>query len=641
MIRRWMALPLIHFDLLRSGRSARVHIARWVLLFMTALVLSLNWMGGWEAGGDFVHSIPAYYAIGAWGQLVILIVACICIVCMSFSEERELMTFPVLLSTPLSSFGICFAKWFSVVIRAALILLVMMPFVSLFFAEGGLATEQIFATLFLTVCMVCFFTAVGVFSAVLYRSVGAGITQALCLVVLSVIGYGFFLEFLPHYLDEHGGMSLPLAVLTEERLDHIASWRAFAQVSLGAPSVMGPVLYSILLVQGVLHAVGTILLLWVSSLLLRLMERSGAQSLWAGMRRNKGSASGGGRGAWERGACRPWLSSPYVWRGLSPRASFERRSLRGTVHAVVLLGLLFFPYVFAIGVSIIVVPACMLTTYLTTGVVPRLPQDFPWTFGTLAYYNTTTGRVAYRDAYDSLHYVATERALFEAGQGWIMVVGLILLFVCLLVIPIQMTTVLPRERGNKRLTLLLSTSMTDRALFAGFWYEVLARWRGVLVAMAVTMLVGASIYEDFQFLHVILYAFLLVWSTYFWGTVAMYFGLKSATPRWALLKTGAWMFGTWVAVPGIMVFTMVMISRHVYDDWPGYIAGLFGMVSPLAQIFIFLIFPEEAIRSGYADEILWAWFIFGILHGLVFLGCGIALQGRMKRKFRHLLFRHA
>lgn len=642
MFRRYIGAALIQFELLRSGSNRRVHMARWGLLYLAGGGLWMVWtLAADQVRGGVMEDIPVLYAVGSWILLFLLLLANMCVISMSFSEERNLSTFPVLLSTPLTSFGICFAKWASVMIRSVLILLVMMPFVSLLFVEGGLATEQIFATNFLIVCMLAFYTAVGVFASVTTRKAGLGISQSICLFVLSVIAYVFLIEFLPVWMERHGNNAALANLLTVGCRNHIVSWRAFAFVSVGDPSVMGLMLYSILLVQGVLHVAATLFVLWVSSILLRVMEHSGADSIWAALRRKKSTGKTkdpGARKAWERGPCEPWLSSPYVWRSIAPRASFLRRARRGMLEGFLTLSIVFLPIVLLVGISVVMYLVGAVRIFLTEGVWPLLPRAFPWTVGSMPRYVPDTGRLAYESKIPGggWHFYISAPNWIDNGVQWAALLSCIVIALLLFVLPILMAITVPRDRGSKQLSLLLSTSMSDKALYKGFWYSVIARARGPLAALLLTALI-LPWHEDVHVVVVVGMLFVFVSAITFWGSLAMYFGLSSATARSALLKFGGTVFLSMVVLPGIATFLIALLDHLMHYRSTESLLAIVTMPNPFFQLGAFGIVLTEYFNGG---PCAWEPVIAAGVYAILFHGAGMGIQLYCKRNVRKLLRRH-
>lgn len=529
---------LLRFELLRSGADRRIHHARWGILYLFAMLLSLIWVA--VEGEDMSRRIiPYLFMAGSWSVLILLLLSGLYLIAMSFAEERDLGAFPVLLSTPMTAFGICFAKWASVMIRSTLILLVMMPFVSLLFVEGGLATEQVSATLLLGLFMLGLGAAVAVLSATMYREAGAGIVQSVAVMGLSYVAY-VLAEAVPGLL---GAGTLR---------NHLVSWRVFGLVVQGDPSVMGGALPSILLVQGLLHATGAVLLLGLSSRILRFMEQTGAASLWRAVRRNRqvtetSAPLPDGVPAEPGSVAFPpwrWQSAPVAWRGLSVRAD----RFRWSWHPLPLLILMFLPQAFVLVVSSIQYVVSAVGVRLGEGVWPGVPEGFPWAWGTRAYYDAVTMRMAHDVGSASWHFAIPAERVLQYGSGWVLMISSCLLLTFMVMWPIQMATAVPRERAGKRLAPLLVTTLRDSSLFDGIVYHALSRWRSVAPAL-VAALVYAAFDPRLPILTMFFIFVLFLVSAYFWGNLGMYAGLTSMTVRSALVRLVTYVVLIWVLPP--------------------------------------------------------------------------------------------
>lgn len=644
MIRSHVGTALIQYELLRSGRNWRNHLARWILLFMLAIPLSLVWLQIGGGGWGYLVDIPALFAWGARTTLLLLLVSCIYIAIQSFCEERDLHAFPVLLSTPMTSWGICFAKWAAVVIRASTLLLMMMPFVSLLFVEGGLATEQVFATVFMMTFMVAFFTAVGVFSSVLYRGMPAAAVQSFSLLVVMLTAHRILLEF-PCLNSARHGTSVTFLGLTGSGWNHVIPWRAFRLMAEGDPLVMGASALDaewawILLAQGALLGGGTLLLLFLASFVLSFTERRGASSFWAALWGGDGHVEAVPRAVREGKTCRPWLSSPLVWRSVSTEASYVRRGRRGTVQALVLLGLTFLPYLVVGGWGLLQYGVTAVGTLFTEGVLPGVPTGFPWVFGASISYLPDTVQFAYTSG-DA---VQSAEAVLEFGRKWMTFVTCVLLLILLVAVPVQMALTVPRERAGGRLSLLLTTTMKDRALHDGYWYEVVARWRGVLAALGVTfavMMAMASFDSSVHRLSVLSLFQTFLISILFWARIGMYVGLKAASVRGALR-------GMAKAVGLIWVLPLILLPFAAFSPIPGSGLGIglfIVLTNPLAPLWLAWT-HRLYMHSGMFDFFLTldfleglhvVWVVLWLLLPLVLYAVSLTLRTHCRDVFRRFL----
>lgn len=615
------------------------HVARWVFLYATASLFSLLWM---MHGVNLVPAIPEIFARGAFVLLLVLGALNVCLVSLSVSTERNLNTLPLLLSTPLTSFAICFAKWFAVMFRTTLLLVAVLPFVSLLFLEGGVAMEQVFATGFLTVCMLGVFTAVGVLSSVLYRKAGSGIILSFALITLGVILYAV-LEEAPSLAPLAGGRAVWMSPFFIESRNHLVSWRIFELLVWGDPSVLGPSLPSLLLVQGVLHAGMILVLLMVSSRILRVMEQAKAPTFWAALRQGRTErldASTVRDTPREPDAahlrsktpCRPWLASPYVWRSVSVRARLAKGSLRGTHQAALLLALAFLPHLLVVAFSTIQYAGFSAMTFLAGKGWPSLPVGYPWALSTAPYLDADAMRMTYRGTADGAFLHLTPDWVMGVCGAWTAQGLLLLLLVLMLAVPIQMAVTVSREREARRIPLLLVTNMPDHALSDGFWYEVLARSRAVFGVLAV-MLLYAVLDPRIPGLTLLLIAHLALVCTYFWANLGMYAGLTTPTTSKALLKLGKYLGLVW-GLPIPLTFLLI----HLLDTRGAWVLGFLPLLgNPLFLLhFLVDLNPTNANASlAYLTLQPIADLHPGIVAGLFLLPMALAYAGRrVKLRYR-------
>lgn len=318
--------------------------------------------------------------------------------------------------------------------------------------------------------------------------------------------------------------------------------------------------------------------------------------------------------------------------------------MRGTMHMGFVLVLLFFPYLVALGISSTQYAIHAADTLVAEGVLPGLPEGFPRSFGSKAHVDPLTMRVTYlQPRVSTRHFHVPAEVLDDIAVAWCQIVTTVLLGICLLIFPARMATAVPRERSAKRLSILLSTGMKDHALYAGFWYEELARWRGVFGALLVTF-VFLALHVESQILGTVS-QFQIFWvCTYFWGCMAMYFGLTSRTARTALMKLAACVVAFWGVIP--------LLSILVLKNWGGDFCmdRLFFWISvtnPLLQMISGGIawsadagFLEGVARgeSLFADQVaLITWLLFPMILPLA----GVLLHGFCRGRFRRLAGIHA
>ncbi len=566
-IYRTLGLPLVQAELTRQSRRRRMHIARCLYLGLLGLFFTMFWLiiDNQRMFFGMSQLVTQLFVSIVWLQFLSLGAAAAHTSGGMILEEKNRDTLEVLLSTPLTSAGILCGKFMSVLLRASLYILAVLPMFGLLMLEGGISPLQILAVSMLTLCMVAWCSSISMLISLINRKENTGLLGAISLMLF----YGFFmllLRQLPRMLSSTAWAGLAPTFSPETWLK-LNLFSAMSEVSVGKGAIFsGPdwrmeLCWVILSHLGIAACV-SLLCLGVGAVIIRPVAQLGKLTLWRaimlamfGSRTKKDIP----RRRWEQSPVQVWSRQVYAWRSLAPRASPHSRRLGYLMTFAAAIIMTFAPFFFYIA-EFTLRYAVLTADEISAGRgIPPLPEHPLLEGGHLAYERSHDRTVIRAGGWFQWH--RRVRDSMNVIRWWAAACSWCIGPVIILMASFGAAAALAREKEKKRFQILLSTPLTNSQLATGLIAQGLARHgTGLILAIPVIVITG-MLCGALPVIAVMLFTWYTLACGTFFTALGLHFGLTSKTVRAAQTKLGGAFLITTIAWPIIasMLSGIVMI----------------------------------------------------------------------------------